>query len=996
MKEISKVKVIDKKSINSIIYERELLSRINHPLIINLQYAFQDYNNLYLVLDLLTGGDLRYQIGHHRRQYFSEQQTKFFVSCIISALYYIHNQNIIHRDIKPENLVFDNKGYLHITDFGIAKFKNKNNKYETSGTPGYMAPEVMKGMNHTGSVDYFAVGVITYELMMGKRPYVGKNRKEIKEQMMSKQIHIDSEMIPSDWSEEAVDFINNLLIRKDVKRLGFYNELDIQRHPWFSDINFDTIVKKDLISPFLPNINHDNFDKKYCEELEKIGFETNYRYEEYKANEHYREIFLGFTFYNVDETKFNIYKKPSVKYIQNKKYKITENLKEKKWKTINVDKTKNDLSFNRKNKIECDYLFNNKNKDTIEVDNYYNISKEKKHIYSNSNNKDKGNSLKNHSNNRHKRIKSNLIGHNFLFFLQKRKLFYSNDKQEKKNNDPSINDDNSLINTMKLNKINTINYHRSKNKKEKKIYHEHSNSFNNNIYMNLLNKIRKGKNEINQIFDNNTIDDKLFLNKKKTIEINKVPKLIKIENNNYRNFKNLKKKNNELLSFESSDSVQNNTQKYHNYLSNKTNMVKAATDFYTKQKIPHIQVNKIASPNNLNKKKILLNSNYNKNNKFLSINNDKTIENSSRKSHVKIRIKSFSKNSFVDNSNQYQNILNMISSEEQSLDKNYSNKKGNENNISGKKEDKPEIIHNYSFSSFNNKNKIGILINNIFESEKNKKTTIPMTFKKSSNTLVNTSKVSNLHKKIPLPLTFGKRMLQKRIDGYIEKKLTTPMNNNLNIVNNNSISNSSISKHLLFNNNNSCKNLRKDESGQIRSKLIFNPYKKNNNTFYSINSTKKKMTKLTLNSNNLSNFTSLRKKINDFSIESKKNFTIENKIIYPKNKKNIFDKNIKLNKLEKFSIKNKIFKGYIKKVGNSKIRKKFNEDLMNVKKKEQNDYKEDYNKINNIILNKKVCNSNSKNKLNSNKKSIKNSNIASFSYHSYNSTTSSGCKINNK
>ena len=127
LKEISKVKVIDKKSINSIIYERELLSRLNHSLIINLKYAFQDYNNLYLVLDLLTGGDLRYQIGHHRKRYFTEQQTKFFISCIIESLIYIHSKNIIHRDIKPENLVFDSKGYLHTTDFGIAKFMSKKN-----------------------------------------------------------------------------------------------------------------------------------------------------------------------------------------------------------------------------------------------------------------------------------------------------------------------------------------------------------------------------------------------------------------------------------------------------------------------------------------------------------------------------------------------------------------------------------------------------------------------------------------------------------------------------------------------------------------------------------------------------------------------------------------------------------------------------------------------------------------------------------------------------
>ena len=943
---------------------------------------------------------MRYQIGHHRRQYFSEQQTKFFVSCIISALFYIHNQNIIHRDIKPENLVFDSKGFLHITDFGIAKFKNKNNKYETSGTPGYMAPEVMKGMNHTGSVDYFAVGVITYELMMGKRPYVGKNRKEIKEQMMSKQIYIDAEMIPSDWSEEAVDFINKLLIRKDIKRLGFYNELDIQNHPWFYDINFDSIVKKELISPFLPSINHDNYDKKYCEELEKIGFETIYRYEEYKANEHYREIFLGFTFYNVDETKIKIYKKPSINYIKNKKYKITENLKEKKSQTINLDNAKNDLSFNNKNTIDYDYFFNNKDKETIEVDNFYNVSKEKKNMYSNSNNKDRGNNLQNNSNKKHKRIRSNLIGHNFLFFLQKRKLFYPNDNKQNINNYSSNKNENFLINTMKLKKTNTINYHKSKNKEEKKIYLEHENSFSNNIYFNLLNKVRKEKIGINDIYDKIIVEDELALdkkNKKKTIELSKVSKLIKIENNNYRNFKNIKKNILELSSLNSTDSAKNKNKKEHNEFSNKINMIKAGTNFYMKQKMPHIQLNRIISPNNIKNKKILLNTNYNINNKYISINNDKTIENSSRKSHVKVRAKSFSKNSYMDNSNQYQNILNMISSEKQSIDKNYHNKKGNENNALNPKEAKPEIKHNYSYSSFNNKNKIENMLNNIFESEKNKKSIIPMTFKKSSNTLVNTSKVTNLHKKIPIPIKFGKKILQKRINGYIDKKQASPTSNNLNIAINNSLSNSSMSNHLIFNKNNSySKNLSKDSSSETRTKLIIYPYLNETNTYKTINSTKKKLTKLVLNNNNLNNFGSLMKKINDFSIEHKTNMTIGNKITHPKSKRNIFDKNIKLKKLEKFSIKNKIFKGHIKKVGNSKIRKKFNEDLMNVKIKEQNEFKEEYNKINNIIKKKKISNNNIKNKINSNNKSIKSSNFGSFSYHSYNSTTSSGCKINNK
>ena len=989
-------------------YERELLSRINYPLIINLQYAFQDYNNLYLVLDLLTGGDLRYQIGHHKRQYFSELQTKFFVSCIISALYYIHNNNIIHRDIKPENLIFDNKGYLHITDFGIAKFKNKNNKNETSGTPGYMAPEVMKGKNHTGSVDYFAVGVITYELMMGKRPYIGKNRKEIKEQMMSKQIYVDLDMIPSGWSEEAADFINKLMIRKDEKRLGFYNELEIQNHPWFCDVNFEKLVKKELISPFLPRINHDNYDKKYCEEIEKIGLDTNYRYEEYKANEYYRDIFQGFTFYNVDESKYKLYKKPSINYIKNKKYKITENLKQKSL-TINVDKLKNDLSENKKYNIEFDYSnFNDNNKDTIEVDNYEVIN-DKKKLFVNCLNKDKPKIFQNYSSNKHKRIKSNLVGHNFLFFLQKKKLFYSNEinKQNTNTNENSLNNnnnENSLFNISKLKSFNnTIHYHKVKNKEKKKVYHAHANSFSNNLYLNLLNKIRKEKSGIDEFLDMNLIEDKFSLdkkNKKRTLETSKMPRFIKIENNNYKNLNFVKTKTNNLLNLQNfmsntTNSNNNTNKKNKNDLTSKINMMKATTNFYTKRKNSHNQINKLISLNNIRNKKILLKTNFNINNKFISSNNSgKTIENSSKRAHIKIRHKSFSKNSFLDNSNQYQKILNLISSEEQSLDNKYSNKKDNEIESINKKIIKHEIKYNNSYSSFNNKRKIESMINKIFDSEKNKKVQIPMKFKKSSNTLVNSSKVSTLNKKIPTPLTFGKKIFQNKINGYADKGLEIPLINNISTTNNNSINNSSISKNLNFNNNSSYKTTRKEEPKKFRTNLIINSIMNNNNIYSTINPNKKHLLKISLNNKNSNNFSSLIKKLNDISIEHKNSNTIGNNIIYLRSKKNILNKNVKVNKLEKFSIKNKILNGHIKKIGNSKIRKKFNEELMNIKKKDQNEIKDDYNKINNIIKNKKISNCNSKNKINSKNKSIKNSNIASFSYHSYNSTTSSGCKIN--
>jgi serine/threonine protein kinase len=119
MKEMSKSLIITKKSVTSVMNERQLLCELKHPYLVNMFYAFQDRDNLYLIMDYMSGGDLRYHIGRQRR--FSEEQTRFFVACIFLGLEYLHNNEIIHRDIKPENLVLDNQGYVRITDLGIAR-----------------------------------------------------------------------------------------------------------------------------------------------------------------------------------------------------------------------------------------------------------------------------------------------------------------------------------------------------------------------------------------------------------------------------------------------------------------------------------------------------------------------------------------------------------------------------------------------------------------------------------------------------------------------------------------------------------------------------------------------------------------------------------------------------------------------------------------------------------------------------------------------------------
>ena len=115
LKEMSKVKIIDKKSVKSIRDERNFLSKLHHPFIVNMICSFQDFDNLYLVMDLLTGGDLRYHLCRIRK--FTEEETKFFISCLLLGLEYIHKNNIIHRDIKPENLVSDEQGYVRVTEF---------------------------------------------------------------------------------------------------------------------------------------------------------------------------------------------------------------------------------------------------------------------------------------------------------------------------------------------------------------------------------------------------------------------------------------------------------------------------------------------------------------------------------------------------------------------------------------------------------------------------------------------------------------------------------------------------------------------------------------------------------------------------------------------------------------------------------------------------------------------------------------------------------------
>lgn len=172
--------------------------------------------------------------------------------------------------MKPENLVFDRRGYLKLTDFGIASewSPGTDNHDEVSGTPGYMAPEVMLNRNHGLNSDYFALGVIAAECMTGKRPYKGKNKVVIRDAMLKDQVEVEITE-NCDWSDyppEAADFINQCIKVKPTERLSGLDK--VKAHPWFQDFDWDGLISMKMSPIYIPPPTDKNFDKKNVEKEE--------------------------------------------------------------------------------------------------------------------------------------------------------------------------------------------------------------------------------------------------------------------------------------------------------------------------------------------------------------------------------------------------------------------------------------------------------------------------------------------------------------------------------------------------------------------------------------------------------------------------------------------------------------------------------------------------------------------------------------------------------
>ena len=302
---MNKAKIIMDSSETSVLNERIFLAKMHSPFIVSLLCSFQNQLNLFLVMELLTGGDLRYHFLNYAF-FFTERQLKFLLANMILGIEYIHSKGVVHRDIKPENIIFNSKGYLKITDFGISCYKEKLDKKDDSGTPAYMAPETIKGKKQDYSVDFYSLGVVGYEVMKGIVPYDSNDREEIRKMMKNDEIHLTKQdEFKTTYSEFCLDFINRLLEKDPKERLGYNGgETELKKHSFFTGIDWDSIQKLKYKSPIYEIIKFSKlkhgyiqelFDFDYCNRNEDFTPELAKLYINITKNSEYNTYFQHYT-----------------------------------------------------------------------------------------------------------------------------------------------------------------------------------------------------------------------------------------------------------------------------------------------------------------------------------------------------------------------------------------------------------------------------------------------------------------------------------------------------------------------------------------------------------------------------------------------------------------------------------------------------------------------------------------------------------------------------
>ncbi|XP_058124601.1 cGMP-dependent protein kinase 1 [Anopheles ziemanni] len=263
LKYLKKIEMVRQQQQEHAYSEKDIMLSCNSPFIVRLYKTYRDKKYLYFLMEACLGGDVWTVL--QKSKFFDERTARFITGCVVEAFEYLHSRNMIYRDLKPENLMLDEQGYIKLVDFGFAKRIGPNQKTWTfAGTPEYVSPEIILNKGHDRAVDYWALGVLIHELLVGKPPFRGKNHMKTYNAILR---GIDIVELPSRVPKKAQVLIKRLCRQTAAERLGYGKNgiADIKTHPWFGNFEWQRLKERTmpapLVRPIVNDIDLSNFDE---------------------------------------------------------------------------------------------------------------------------------------------------------------------------------------------------------------------------------------------------------------------------------------------------------------------------------------------------------------------------------------------------------------------------------------------------------------------------------------------------------------------------------------------------------------------------------------------------------------------------------------------------------------------------------------------------------------------------------------------------------------
>jgi len=254
VKFMKKIEIIKLKQVDHINNEKRLMAQLSYPFIVNMMGYSKDDRFVYIIMECIGGGELFTHLRRARK--FSDEQAKFYGAQIGKAFEHLHSKNIIHRDLKPENILICPSGYCKLTDFGFAKITEPGTRtYTLCGTPEYIAPEVLLNKGHGKPVDWWTLGILIYEMIVGQPPFCDEDPMGIYQKILAGKVYF-----PKYFDKNAKALVKKLLTADLSKRFGNLKDgaNDILQHKWFSTLDFVKLEQCEIPPPYRPSMKDDN------------------------------------------------------------------------------------------------------------------------------------------------------------------------------------------------------------------------------------------------------------------------------------------------------------------------------------------------------------------------------------------------------------------------------------------------------------------------------------------------------------------------------------------------------------------------------------------------------------------------------------------------------------------------------------------------------------------------------------------------------------------